>query len=351
MTAHRRVGWWLVACAAMVAVTLTVGGTTRLTRSGLSITEWRPIAGVIPPMSDAAWADALDKYRQTPEYRLVNRGMSLEEFKGIYWWEFWHRIAGRAIGLVFLLPYLYFLVRRAVPSHLHGRLLSLFLLGGLQGALGWFMVASGLVESPMVSPVRLTAHLSLALFLYVALLWTALGLLSPGHPDHAPPPQWRRWAQGLLVLSALMVVTGGLVAGSRAGHVFQTFPLMDGSLVPPGLYALHPWWNNLVLNMGAIQFHHRMAAWLLVLVVALLQTRQHAAPERVRRAIRMIGAAALLQVTIGAFTVITGVPVVLGVLHQFGALGVITAVVWFAHLVRVPTKLTQHLHAPTRHSP
>jgi cytochrome c oxidase assembly protein subunit 15 len=334
MTTDRRVGWWLLTCAALVAATLLVGGATRLTRSGLSITEWRPVAGILPPLSAADWTDAFEKYRQTPEYRLVNRGMSLGEFKGIYWWEFWHRIAGRAIGVVFLLPYLYFFVRRQVPAHLHRRLLGLFVLGGLQGALGWFMVASGLVDRPMVSPIRLTAHLSLAVFLYVALVWTALDVVAPVHAAPVDAGRWRRWAVGLLALAAVMVVTGGLVAGSRAGAVYRTFPLMDGALIPPGVYALHPWVHNLFLNMAAIQFHHRMAAWLLVIVVAVLQTRQHDAPAPIRRAIRLVGAAVLAQVTIGALTVIGGVPVTLGVAHQVGALGVVTAAVWMAHLVR-----------------
>lgn len=334
MTTDRRVGWWVLTCAALVAATLLVGGATRLTRSGLSITEWRPMAGILPPLSEAAWIDTFEKYQRTPEYREVNRGMSLAQFKGIYWWEFWHRIAGRAIGVVFLLPYLYFLGTRQIPRHLRRRLVILFVLGGLQGALGWFMVASGLVDRPMVSPVRLTAHLSLAVFLFAALVWTALDVLVPVDTPSDDAGRWRRWAVILLGLTTMMVVTGGLVAGSRAGAVYRTFPLMDGRLIPPGLYALQPWGHNLILNMAAIQFHHRVAAWLLVILVAVLQTRQHDAPPAVRRAIRLVGAAVLTQVTLGALTVMGGVPVALGVLHQVGALGVVTAVVWMAHLVR-----------------
>lgn len=326
---ERRIGIWLLACAGLVAVTLLVGGATRLTRSGLSITEWNPVAGIVPPLSDDAWTRAFDLYRQTPEYRLVNTGMSLADFKGIYWWEFWHRISGRLIGVVFLLPYLYWLGRRKLPPRLRWPLAGLFVLGGLQGALGWFMVQSGLVDSPMVSPIRLTAHLSLALLLYVLLLRMAFGLLVPR--AGVTTRGYRRWAHVLLCLAGLMVVTGGLVAGSRAGVVYRTFPLMHGDLVPPGVYALTPWWSNLIHNMGAIQFHHRMAAWALVLGVLVLLARSGLAPTHVRRSIHLIVAAVAMQVTIGAYTVIAGVPVALGVAHQAGALLVITSLVWFAH--------------------
>ncbi len=337
---RRAIGLWLLACCGMVALTLVVGGATRLTRSGLSITEWKPLSGIVPPMSDEAWTTAFEAYRQTPEYRLVNRGMSLDEFKGIYWWEFWHRVVGRLIGVVVLVPYLWFLARGALPRRLAWRLAGIFVLGGLQGALGWFMVQSGLQDVPMVSPIRLTAHLSLALVIFVLLLWTVFEVLRPEAPATvsagAPAPPLRRGARLALVVAAYMVVTGGLVAGLRAGKVFRTFPLMDGDFIPPGLYALEPWWRNLFENMTAVQWHHRMGAWIFTAVVLaiLAAARRPGTPPLLRTAAGLLGATLVLQITLGAFTVIHGVPVILGVAHQAGAVLVLSAATWFTYLQR-----------------
>jgi cytochrome c oxidase assembly protein subunit 15 len=330
------VATWLFACCALVFAMVVVGGATRLTHSGLSITEWAPIVGTMPPLSDADWQQAFAKYRATPEYRDVNHGMSLAEFKGIFWWEYFHRLLGRAIGVAFLVPYLYFLARRRLPEGYALPLAGIFVLGGMQGALGWYMVQSGLVDNPRVSHFRLTAHLGLALAIFTAMLWTALSLAAPAPalPNTRRARTLRGATAALVALVFVQALAGGLVAGLRAGFAYNTFPLMNGSLVPPELLMLEPAWKNVFWNMATVQFDHRMLAWVLVAVVAWLWWRVRAddtLSARARGASHLVLAALAIQFVLGAATVVLVVPLPLAVAHQAGAVALLAAAVAFAH--------------------
>jgi len=330
----RAVAAWLFACCALVFAMIVVGGATRLTHSGLSITEWQPIVGAVPPLSDAAWEAAFAKYRATPEYRLVNHGMSVAEFKRIFWWEYAHRLLGRAIGLAFLLPLLWFAWRRAVPQGYGWKLAGIFVLGGLQGALGWYMVQSGLVDDPRVSQFRLTAHLTLAFAIFAAMQWIAMSLIWPPTPASA---SLRRLALAATVLVLLMVVTGGFVAGIRAGFAYNTFPLMNGHLLPPEATILTPLWKNFFYNMAMVQFDHRLAALALAVAVAALWWRVRRARDasaRTRTGAHLLLAAVVLQAALGIATVLHAVPLVLGILHQAGAVLVLAAALNVLHAVR-----------------
>jgi cytochrome c oxidase assembly protein subunit 15 len=332
--ARRAVAAWLFACCALVFAMVVVGGITRLTHSGLSIVEWQPIVGAVPPLSEAQWLETFEKYQLTPEYKLVNRGMTLEAFKGIFWWEYAHRLLGRLIGLAFLLPLAWFWFRGALDRALALRLAGIFILGGLQGALGWYMVQSGLVDDPKVSQYRLTAHLSLAFAIYAAMLWTALDLL------------WRRArgaAQGLqrlgwivTVLVCYMIVTGGFVAGLRAGLAYNTFPLMNGHLVPPEIMLLEPWYLNFFNNMATVQFDHRLGAWTLAFVVPWLwfRARGRDLARDAAIAIHFLLAALIVQVVLGISTVVLAVPLPLAAAHQAGAMVLFTAALLVNHRLR-----------------
>jgi cytochrome c oxidase assembly protein subunit 15 len=315
---RRAVAGWLFLCAALVFVVVVVGGATRLTRSGLSIVEWQPLVGAIPPLSEGDWQALFAKYRETPEFRQVNFGMTLEGFKQIFWWEYAHRLLGRLIGLVFLLPFLWFLLRRRLEGALAWQLAGIFLLGAAQGALGWFMVKSGLVDDPKVSPLRLTSHLGLALAIFSLELWLAIGLVA-GRRDRD------RLAVALPVLVFCMALSGAMVAGLRAGAAYNTFPLMNGHLVPPETFMLEPWWRNFVYNMAGVQLVHRGFFWLLALVIPLAWLRWRGTP-----AAHALLAAFVLQAALGIATLLSGVPVLLGVAHQAGAVLVLAAALWTA---------------------
>ncbi len=336
--ARRSVATWLFVCCALVFAMVVVGGVTRLTHSGLSITEWQPIVGTVPPLSESAWNDAFTRYRATPEYRDVNRGMTLREFKGIFWWEYFHRLLGRGIGVVFLLPYLWFLLRRRIPPGYAKPLAGIFVLGGLQGALGWFMVESGLVSDPRVSQFRLTAHLGLAFLIYAAMLWTGLSLIFTGRADRDLPGvrRARRLAFGVAALVFVMVLSGGFVAGIRAGFAYNTFPLMQGRWVPPQVMLLSPWWKNFFWNMATVQFDHRMIAWLLAFFIPYTWWRVHGsqAPLRARRGADVLVAGLAVQVSLGIATLVNVVPVPLAAMHQAGALVVFTLALNVAHALR-----------------
>lgn len=332
----RSIALWLLVCAALVFAMVVVGGVTRLTQSGLSIVEWQPIAGVIPPLTEAQWREAFEKYRQTPEYRKVNYGMSLEEFKSIFYVEYFHRLLGRLLGVVFLLPFLYFLARKRIERALVPKLVAMFVLGGLQGALGWFMVASGLVDEPRVSPYRLTAHLGLAVVIYAYLLWVALGLLYPRPEAAASVVRVRRFAWGVSGLVFLMILSGGFVAGTKAGFLFNTFPLMNGRFFPEGLFALQPWWTNLFENHATVQFNHRLLAYVLTGVIAAfwLMARRVPLPARGRLALHLLPVLLALQVTLGIATLLYVVPLPLAATHQAGALALFTAALYLNHALR-----------------
>jgi cytochrome c oxidase assembly protein subunit 15 len=329
---------WLAACCALVFAMVVVGGVTRLTHSGLSITEWQPIVGTIPPLDASGWNDAFSKYQATPEFRDVNHAMTIAEFKRIFWWEYAHRLLGRVTGIAFLAPYLWFLARRRIPRGHAWPLAGIFLLGALQGVVGWLMVQSGLVDDPRVSQFRLTAHLGLAFAIFGAMLWTALSLAFPGHARNPSPalPSLRRFACVVAGLVFVMVLSGGFVAGIRAGFAYNTFPLMQGRIVPPGILMLEPWWRNFFWNMATVQFDHRLLAWVLALAVPLLwwRLRRAAVPRRAR-----LGATALLvllavQVSLGIATLVNVVPLPLAALHQAGAVGVFALALAVAHALR-----------------
>jgi len=338
---------WLFAVAGLVFCMVVVGGITRLTHSGLSITEWQPIVGALPPLTLADWNEAFEKYQSSPEFREVNRAMTLAEFKGIFWWEYFHRLLGRAIGVAFLVPYVVFAVRRRIPPGYAWPLAGIFVLGGLQGLVGWLMVASGLVDDPRVSPFRLTLHLALAFAIFGAMLWTALSLAFPRSSEHGAPdtPRLRRFAVAMVALVFVMVISGGFVAGIRAGFAYNTFPLMNGRVVPSEILLLEPAWKNFFWNMATVQFDHRLIAWLLALLVPLLAWRvsRAGAPRRARHAATALVAMLAIQVSLGIATLVNIVPLPLAALHQAGAVAVFGLALAVAHALRAPRPAIEHL--------
>ena len=334
----RAVAAWLLVCCALVFAMVVVGGVTRLTHSGLSITEWQPIVGTVPPLDQADWDEAFGKYQATPEYREVNRGMTLAGFRRIFWLEYAHRLLGRAIGAAFLLPLLWFAARRRLPPGIAPKLFAVFGLGALQGAAGWYMVQSGLVDDPRVSQLRLTLHLALAFLIFGAMLWTALSLLRrPASP--APPRPLTRFAYTLAALVFVMVIAGGLVAGIRAGFAYNTFPSINGAWVPAEIMALDPWYLNFVNNMATVQFDHRALAWLLALCVPVFwwrTVRASAAPPAARRGAHLLLVLLIAQIGLGIATLLLVVPIPLAVAHQAGALAVFAAALDAAHALRRP---------------
>ena len=314
---------WLWICAAMIFAMVVIGGITRLTESGLSITEWGPVTGTLPPLTEAAWQAAFAKYQLIPEFHAKNAGMTLAEFKTIFWWEYVHRLWGRLIGAVFAIPFIWFVATRRVRGALAWRLAGLLALGGVQGAVGWWMVASGLVDRVDVSPYRLATHLGLALIIYALIVRLAFDL-SGGPPSRGA----RLQGFGRLVIGAiaLTILAGAFVAGTDAGLVYNSFPLMDGRLIPAGYADLAPWWRNAFENVASVQFHHRwIAVATLVLSLAYVGgLHAQAVDRRTRRLASWLGAAILAQVAIGIVTLLHAVPVTLGAAHQAGAVIVLT---------------------------
>lgn len=329
---------WLFVVAALVFVMVVVGGATRLTGSGLSITEWQPIIGVIPPLTEADWKIALEKYRQIPQYQLINKGMSLDAFKAIYWWEWGHRFLGRVIGLAFAVPLVFFIARGAIRGRFAVRMAVLFVLGGLQGVLGWYMVKSGLVDRTDVSQYRLAAHMTFASVLFAALVWTALTVACAGRTEirlRTLAPGSRTLAAIVVAATFVQIFLGALVAGLKAGLTYNTWPLMDGRFIPNGLGTLEPWWRNLFENVTTVQFDHRIGAYVLTTLVAVqvfrvLRTADDRATRRSALALALIVA---LQVVIGIWTLLAVVPLSLALLHQAVAILVLGAAVWHAHAV------------------
>lgn len=325
--------WWLFACCALVFAIVVVGGITRLTHSGLSIVEWQPVSGVIPPLDDAGWAAEFARYKTSPEYRLRNFDMTLAGFKSIFWWEYGHRLLGRAIGFAFLLPFLWFLARRAISAPIAWRLAGIFALGGVQGALGWFMVKSGLVDDPRVSSVRLAAHLGTAFLIYAALLWLALGL-ALGFRRRVPAHPARTHAALLAAMVFVMVLTGALVAGIHAGAAYNTWPTMNGDFIPPGLWVIDPWWLNLVNNIALVQLDHRLLAYAIAIVALTLAwrvLREPASRMKERRWAWALAIAVALQVSAGITTLLMHVPIALAAIHQSGAVIVFTCALGLLH--------------------
>ncbi len=330
-SSRRAVATWLFVVAAMIMVMIILGGATRLTGSGLSIMEWAPLMGALPPMSGAEWNRLYHLYQTIPQYSLVNQDIGLDGFKHIFWLEWTHRLWGRLIGIVFLLPMVWFWATARIEKHLLPRLALLFLLGGLQGAVGWFMVESGfLPDSTAVSPYRLVVHLALALLLYGAIIWTALSALRPVRfaPTNRTAP--KVLAIACVAMVGTTIIAGGFVAGLHAGLTYNTYPLMDGRLVPDGYAALHPLVLNLTENVAAVQFNHRLlatATLVLVSVMAVVGFRG-SLPWTLAA---WLGAAVATQYILGVATLLWVVPMPLATLHQFGAVVLLTAVLVVAH--------------------
>ncbi len=328
---------WLYLCLLLIFAMVILGGVTRLTGSGLSMVTWHP-AGMLPPLSTAQWLEEFALYQQFPEYQLINRDMTLSEFKKIFWFEYSHRMLGRLIGLVFLLPFAWFLWRRMIRPGLTPRLIVMFLLGGLQGLLGWYMVQSGLVSNPQVSQYRLTAHLMSAILIYAFILWTIFGLALPDpyrRLSESDVPAWRKTSLALTALVLLTIASGGFVAGLDAGLIYNSFPLMGGELIPEGIGALSPWYLNPLENMVTVQFDHRWLAMTTAVLLLAWYLRGRARFDRppVNLSFKLIGMMVIIQVVLGIATLLTHVPVVLGALHQAGALLLISAMLFNVYLL------------------
>jgi cytochrome c oxidase assembly protein subunit 15 len=326
---------WLQFCLALIFSMVILGGVTRLTGSGLSMVTWHP-TGMLPPLNTEQWLAEFQLYQQFPEYQKLNRDMSLDGFKSIFWFEYSHRMLGRLIGLVFLLPFLFFWLRGMIKPGLTPRLIVMFILGGLQGLLGWYMVKSGLVSNPHVSQYRLTAHLLSAIVIYGFILWTIFDLVAARPYCRLAQSRagvWRKTSLTLAGLLLLTIVSGGFVAGLKAGLIFNTFPLMGGQLIPEGIGALSPWYLNALENLVAVQFNHR---WLavglgLLLITWYLRGRSRFDDPGVQRSFKLVGMMVMIQLVLGIATLLLQVPVVLGALHQAGALLLFSALLFNIH--------------------
>ena len=335
MRNDRQVALWLIFCAAVVLGMILLGGVTRLTDSGLSMVEWKPLVGIIPPLSEEAWMSVFDKYKQFPEYQKINLGMELGEFKSIFMFEYLHRVLGRLIGILFFVPFVFFALKGRIRAGLTPKLLVMFFLGGLQGLLGWYMVKSGLVNNPHVSQYRLTAHLGAAVLIYGYMLWVAFNLLFSGVRERSQvATKYARWSVALFVLIYLMILSGGLVAGTRAGYAYSTWPLMGNSFVPAGLYS-----STLAIfeDITTIQFNHRMFAYFLLLVIPVFSwlVFKNSSNGKARLGLVVLMIALLVQVSLGISTLLLHVPVLIAVAHQGGAIITFTAALFVSHsLVR-----------------
>lgn len=334
---------WLMAVAGLVFCMIVVGGATRLTGSGLSITEWQPIMGAIPPLNEADWQVAFDKYKQIPQYERVNKGMSLAEFKEIFFWEWFHRLLGRLIGFAFAFPLAWFWWTGRLRSELRTPLLGILALGAVQGGVGWYMVASGLVDRVSVSQYRLALHLTIAFLILGALVWMWLEAGRPAASTLASPsltlPRKGGGDLGLqtawLLLGLLVVqlVAGALVAGMKAGLAYNTWPLMDGELIPSGLLVMKPWWLNAFENALTVQFNHRMLAYLILGVAGWHAYRLSVAMHPAAASAQALLAVIVLQAILGISTLLAHVPLSLGLMHQGGAAIVFAVAVWHAYVL------------------
>jgi len=330
---HRFIlGCWLLACAAVVYLMVVVGGMTRLTQSGLSMVEWDPIMGIIPPLGEAAWQDVFSKYKASPEYIKINSGMSLEAFKGIFYWEYGHRVLGRVIGMIYLLPLLFFLFKGMVPRAWYLRLSALFVLGGLQGLMGWYMVKSGLVDVPHVSQYRLTAHLGLALIIFGFMLWYAMDFLRGEKRVYHASSVYLTATMWVSFIVFVMMLSGGFVAGTKAGFIMNTFPKMAGAWVPDSLLAMTPLWRNAFENPVTIQFIHRCIA--VVVFLSVVASFVLAQGQRFKTWNVLVLLTMLVQVCLGISALVLVVPLALGLAHQAGAVALFAAALFAAHRAR-----------------
>jgi len=335
----RQLALWLFAVAALIFAMVILGGVTRLTNSGLSMVNWKPLVGAIPPMNETEWHATFDLYKATPEYIKENAGMSLDGFKSIFWFEYGHRLLGRTIGLAFAIPFFIFLWQGKIRKILVPRFVILFILGGLQGVLGWYMVKSGLVNIPQVSQYRLTAHLTAAIVLYAFILWNAMTLLRGQQLVESHPSIFVLRKHGYIATAiiSLMIISGGFVAGTKAGYVFNTFPMMNGQWLPPGGLALEPWWRNFFDNLAVVQFSHRVLAivvFLTLFTYALRGWRSKAINDTTCFIFTLLFLTLLIQIGIGIATLLHVVPVALGAMHQGGALLLFTIALILNHRLK-----------------
>ncbi len=330
---------WLFICCATIFSMVILGGITRLTGSGLSMVEWAPIMGALPPIGETEWLKTFALYKSSPEFKLINFDMDLHGFKSIFWFEYSHRVLGRFIGILFFFPMAFFFIKGWVHSSLKPRLIAMFILGGLQGLMGWYMVKSGLINNPHVSQYRLTAHLSLALIVYGYIFWIGLSLFFQNDENLKKESNMGVLKLHSLYLSLFVFITalsGGFVAGLKAGHAYNTFPLMNGQLIPDGLFSLDPAWTNFFENVTTVQFDHRVIATALfisIITFYVVAMRKNP-PARVKRGLHLMLTILFIQVTLGISTLLLHVPVPLASSHQGGALLLFTIVLFVAHQIR-----------------
>jgi len=335
---NRAITWWLLICLGLIFAMVILGGVTRLTGSGLSMVNWHPIHGAIPPLNSEQWRQEFNHYQQSPEYQKINRDMNVADFKSIFWFEYSHRMLGRLIGLVFLLPFLYFWWRKKIIPGLTPKLIIMFCLGGLQGLLGWYMVKSGLVNNPHVSQYRLTAHLLSAILIYGFILWTLLDLNQHRIYQAINQSAVARWRTSSLILTGLLlltIVSGGFVAGLKAGLIFNTFPLMGGRWIPEGIGALTPWHLNLFENMVTVQFSHRLLAITtgILLLAWYIKGRGHFEDRQIKSSFKLVGMLVIIQLLLGISTLLMHVPVSLAAMHQAGALLLFSVMLMNVHIL------------------
>ena len=330
----QRVAIWLLICCALVFAMVVLGGVTRLTGSGLSMVDWKPVTGVLPPLTEAEWLKTFEMYQQSPEFQKVNSHMDVEAFKGIFWLEFLHRLLGRLIGVVFFVPFLVFAAKGYIGKHEWPKYLLMFVLGGMQGLIGWYMVKSGLVNDPHVSQYRLTTHLVAAFLIYAYMFWVALSLWWPRTSSERHP--WFGKALAVTSLVSITIVSGGFVAGLKAGKIFNTFPMMGDYWIPPGVMALEPAWRNFFDNPATVQFDHRILAIATFFVVVMFWAliRRIDLSERATSAVHGLLAVLLVQVSLGILTLLYFVPTALAATHQAVAMLLFTAALYLAHCLR-----------------
>lgn len=330
---NRHVAVWLFVVCAFVFAMIVVGGVTRLTESGLSMVDWKPISGIVPPMNEAEWMAEFDAYKQYPEYQKVNKGMSLDEFKNIFFWEYSHRVLGRLIGVVFAIPFFYFLFRKKIKRAIRPHLWTMFLLGACQGLLGWYMVKSGLVDRPDVSHYRLTAHLGLAVIIYIYAFWIALGLIMPVKDKVVGRPYGMALVYVKLIF--VQILLGGLVAGLNAGLVSDTWPLIYEQVIPDGLFANDPWYMNIFDNPLTIHFEHRTFAYVVAfLALCLWWKLKDDSSSSVRLAAHFVVITILGQFTLGVLTIMNMVAIPLAAAHQAGAVVALSAALFLLNRVK-----------------
>ncbi len=330
---HKPVAMWLFSVCGLVFLMVVIGGLTRLTGSGLSMVDWRPITGILPPLNAEQWQAVFETYKQSPEFEKVNYAMDVDAFKGIFWLEYIHRVLGRLIGIAFLIPFIVFVVRGNIRLNETPKYILLFVLGGAQGLLGWYMVKSGLVDAPNVSQYRLTAHLSLAFLIYCAMFWVALSLLYPPRGERHP---WFGRTAALLGLLVVTITSGGFVAGLKAGKIYNTFPTMGGHWIPPELFAMTPVVKNFFENAVSVQFNHRLLALttFALIIAYFLRSKSANFPRRAQIGRTALLHTAILQVILGVLAVLYAVPILVGTAHQGIALLVLSSMVFLLHSLR-----------------